>query len=547
MFFHTKHQSEKLKRNFIFFYIAIFLLTIFVVTFKHYSDRKYALNEASYRVLSVLDKVFSEAKYILNFTAGIIAQDPSPKNIATVLANFRYRSLDSTVSLNYVSWITPEKTISITSRNGIFKYPVKIDRERPNVDKALEYPRRLFINKPDFGIISHQMNLPLTMGVADNKGKIVGALHMTITATGLKEEIAKAINPDLKFIIQDKSASNEIIISSDTNDNSVSKKTDPAYIYHGIHEFKEYPLLISIGYNKYESFNKLLFHIVIVVAVYIALGLLAWLVERSLYKKSLSPLKKLAAADERELIDNKEGLLGANISPALQELAERLSETILAKAAAEKKREQAEIEAKIAVDSLAAITSFLGEFGSSHTDLEAIETIALKDLLTTCINVFAYQAFLKEVELKAEAIKDIIVPYNPSLKQVILCFIKVLLDTAFAGEQIIIEASQKENLLLKISKKGDVHDIGIGIGKIDIDSIIKAYSTKPTYDSNVIFALELLKELKGLLFLNHKIGEGTEFIIQLPSKLTLKDETNLATTQSLLHNQNVINFRLKTT
>ncbi|MFN7095388.1 MAG: ATP-binding protein, partial [Burkholderiales bacterium] len=365
-------------------------------------------------------------------------------------------------------------------------------------------------------------------------------IHLTITVASLKEEIAKAINPDLKFLIQDKSAGNVTIVASDDN-NDFSNQSDPSYNYQMMQEFKEYPFLIQIGYNRAADLYKLLYHLTVVIAIYLVLGLLALSIERSLYKKSLTPLKKLAAADEGELVNNKESLLGNNIPPALKELAERLSETILAKVAAEKKREQAEIEAKVAVQSLTAITAFLEEYGTPNSIQENIEKILLDEFLNQCINVFSYKAFLKNVELTSNAIINHLIPYDPVIKQMILCFIKALLDTSFHGERILIEAFLDEKLILKISKKGEVHDLGIGVGEVNIKNMVTTQPANKVIESNIASALELLIELQGTLSLQHQIGEGTEFMITIPFDKRDKVEQDIADKSALL-SSNIINF-----
>lgn len=505
----------------------------FVITFifsaviiqNHSSVRNQNISRSAASAVKTIDIAFDEAEYLLKFMAKSIRDDRSPRNIELTLTNYKADQRTSALAdWNYVSWITPQRNITINSRAGILILPAAINKSRPALELAFKTPGRLFIGKPDLGIVSGQRIIPTSMGVADNAGKIIGVLHWTFMAKSMESKLQEAINNDLKFIIVDK-VTKDVLIATDKIAQSSFQGDElkaGGFTYRIIQQSDKSPFAIAIGYDSALDLTTLGEKLLLGITLLAGIGLLCFKGFRLFYQKAIYPLF-IAVED---ILVGRKVIHSVDHLPEVQALAQKLADIIAARDTTEIAYKAAAEARDAAQKSIAAISEMYTAkevLSFSNQDDEARE-IDVEDLLSRCLDVYAHQAYENGIATNLQVQSNKVFTSDPfKLKQIIISFIAYSFKCDHDNDSIGITAKNTQlfgkNYLAVIIENNGMHiNSELGIGNIDIEGVIQ--SNNQNKQSGLLNALRLLKHLDGHLHIDSVIGSATKYTVFVPESVT---------------------------
>ncbi len=231
-------------------FITIMILSVWY-TFSIYNSKENLKEQALFkqgnRINRELVSSFDYVTHLMRFMGKQVTSSNANdlKKIAAMLQGKLITSeyVREQFSWAMFDWSKPDKKIIVSTAYGILKTPIDVSY-RNYAQMADKEPWILHFDPASIGVTSGQWIIPAGMGVADERGNLVGILSMGFNISKLTKNIESAIDKDTtSFVILDKDYK-IAIHSTDNNPDRINRDY-----------FKPF-LQGLIGQNVYGNFNK---------------------------------------------------------------------------------------------------------------------------------------------------------------------------------------------------------------------------------------------------------------------------------------------------
>lgn len=175
--------------------IFIALLTSLWVAYEAFSDetkRMSAQLEAeALRIDKGFDAEIARAAYVLESIGRQVIQTGTQDKlrIAQIMRAFDNNNAHYSAFL----WLDDELQVVTSSRQGILDTPIDL-ADRTYLQLSRQYPFRIQVGKPTQGRISERMILPIAMGLADETGRFIGTVSLSVDLNALTRNIEDHIH-----------------------------------------------------------------------------------------------------------------------------------------------------------------------------------------------------------------------------------------------------------------------------------------------------------------------------------------------------------------
>ncbi len=288
-----------------------FSLLIFISQHQQSQKITNELADAASLTEKFLSEDFDRGSYQLKYIANQIRESSANEkliaNLFLLISSNLNKELETTVTWSALTWIDASDRLVVDGITGIVKNPVDLSfREYLKISK-IKF-NQTFVAETINGSITGRLQIPIAIGIANNRKKYLGTLLFCFDVDKLSAKISRLVTSrNLDFAILRDS---KIITKSDNFDEknffeNLSKKTfgevierqtifspDKQFFY--VKDFVKYPFSIAISYKKQESYHQYLDIFFRQILIFTSLILIIILSLITFYLRIVRPINKLS-------------------------------------------------------------------------------------------------------------------------------------------------------------------------------------------------------------------------------------------------------------
>ncbi|OJW54017.1 MAG: hypothetical protein BGO67_08105 [Alphaproteobacteria bacterium 41-28] len=207
--------------------IVIFITSIvftFILYSSHQENSQRQLSLAADRIDNTLTDIFEETRYLMGYIGKEIAShDEENLNfIANVLTNNSELISKNRGVLSWpmFDWINT-KNLLVVNQTGISNNPINMSH-RTYAIKCPQHPWTIQVSRPAIGIPSGLWEIPIGLGITNDKGKYLGTLVTGLEISKISSKVQQIFDSNqISFIILDE----DLRIVLQSVDNSIDPKS----------------------------------------------------------------------------------------------------------------------------------------------------------------------------------------------------------------------------------------------------------------------------------------------------------------------------------
>jgi signal transduction histidine kinase len=288
-----------------------FSLLIFISQHQQSQKITNELADAASLTEKFISEDFDRGSYQLKYIANQIRENRADKkliaNLFLLVSSNLNKELETTVTWSALTWIDAYDKLVVDGITGVIKNPVDLSfREYLKISKGKF--DQTFVAETINGSITGRLQIPIAIGIANDRKKYLGTLLFCFDVDKLFAKISRLIpSRNLDFaIIRD----SKIITKSDNFDEksffkNLPKRTlgevierqtifspDKQFFY--VKDFAKYPFAIAISYKKQESYHQYLDIFFRQILIFTSLILIIILSLITFYHRIVRPINKLS-------------------------------------------------------------------------------------------------------------------------------------------------------------------------------------------------------------------------------------------------------------